>query len=187
MECQPVRCFCHFVSLAPEASRTQSKVCTQHEVSDTSEDPEKPSGLGSAASLVLTGVSGRGLSALGPPLPATYAPAVRAHLRFSPPSSKRSGSWHGYAERRDGDLSAVGFVRTPGPQVTWWGQIFAILPRTGRWRPGPDARDGVCGMTGEGLEARVPQIPGQSRHLGSRGRLKRGTRRDGSHGRAASG
>lgn len=42
-------------------------------------------------------------------------------------------------------------------------------------------------MTGEGLEARVPQIPGQRRHLGSRGHLKSGTRRDGSHGRAASG
>lgn len=67
MECQPVRCFCHFVSLAPEASRTQSKVCTQHEVSDTSEDPEKPSGLGSAASLVLCCSQARVGGACPPP------------------------------------------------------------------------------------------------------------------------
>lgn len=193
MERQLVRCSCHLVSLAPEASRTQSKVCTQHEgcsakVGDTREDPEKPSGLGSAASLGLCCSQARAGGACpphGPPPPDTYAQAVRAHLLFSSPSSKCSGSWHGYAERWDGNLPGVGFIRTSGRRQRGGGRSSRSSP--GRADGGPVQTSGTeCG-TGGGLEARVAQTPGHSQHLGSRGRLKGGTRRDSSHGQAASG
>lgn len=127
--------------------------------------------------MLLTGASGRGLSAPRPPLPTPNAQAATAHLPSSSPSSERSGPWHGYAERRDGDLSGAGFVRAAGRS-----DAAGAADLRGPPQDGPTtARSRRRGQS----VARPAR--GRSWHLGSRGHLQGGTRRDGSHGRAASG
>lgn len=89
------------------------------------------------------GASGRGLSAPRPALPTPNAQAATAHLPSSSPSSERSGPWHGYAERRDGDLSGAGFVRAAGRSDAAGAADLRGPPQDGPTTAGPDAGDRV--------------------------------------------